>query len=85
MASVILIKIGSHNGLLSDGTKPLKMLADHQRRSVASTSEQFHKRYLEHQALKFKYPKAHRSKLSDFAINDLDIALLSPVYCGKMV
>ena len=49
-----LVNIGSGNGLLPDGTKPLPepILTDHQWSSVAFILGQFHKRCLNHQSLK---------------------------------
>ena len=46
MAAQLWLNIGSGNGLLPDGTKPLPepMLSCHQRCSVAFTLEQFHKK-----------------------------------------
>ena len=48
------VNIGSGNGLLPDGTKPLPepMLTYHQLGSVSFIREQLHKRYLSHQSLK---------------------------------
>ena len=54
MATEIWVNIGSGNGLLPDGTKPLPepMLTDHQWSPVKFISGQFHKRCLNHQSLK---------------------------------
>ena len=51
MATEIWVNIGSGNGLLPDGTKPLPepMLTDHQWSPVTFILEQFHKRCLNHQ------------------------------------
>ena len=48
------VDIGSGNGLLPDGTKPLPepMLTDHQWSPVTFILGQFHKRCLNHQSLK---------------------------------
>ena len=48
------VNIGSGNGLLPDGTKPLPepMLTDHQWSPVTFILGQFHKRCLNHQSLK---------------------------------
>ena len=55
MATEIWVNIGSGNGLLPDGTKPLPepMLTDHQWSPVTFILRQFHKRCLNHQSLKF--------------------------------
>ena len=52
--SEIWVNIGSGNGLLPDGTKPLPepMLTDHQWSPVTFILGQFHKRCLNHQSLK---------------------------------
>ena len=54
MGTEILVNIGSGNGLLPDGTKPLPepMLTDHQWSPVTFILEQFHRRYLKHQSVK---------------------------------
>ena len=54
MASEICVNIGSGNGLLPDGTKPLPepMLTDHQWSPVTFILGQFHKRCLNHRSLK---------------------------------
>ena len=59
MATKIWINIGSGNGLLPDGTKPLPepMLTDHQWSPLSPVTfilitGQFYKRYLNHQSLK---------------------------------
>ena len=54
MATEIWVNIGSGNGLLPDGTKPLPepMLTDHQLSPVKFILEQFHKRFLNQQSLK---------------------------------
>ena len=54
MATEIWVNIGSGNGLLFDGTKPLPepMLTDHQWSPVTLILGQFHKRCLNHQSLK---------------------------------
>ena len=54
MVSEIWVNIGSGNGLLPDGTKPLSepMLTDHQWSPVAFIEGQFHKRCFNHQSLK---------------------------------
>ena len=54
MATEIWVNIGSGNGLLPDGTKPLPepMLTDHQWSPVTFIWGQFHKRCLNHQSLK---------------------------------
>ena len=54
MATEIWVNIGSGNGLLLDGTKPLPepMLTDHQWSPVTFILGQFHKRCLSHQSLK---------------------------------
>ena len=55
MATEIWVDIGSGNGLLPDGTKPLPepMLTDHQWGSGTFILGQFHKICLNHQSLKF--------------------------------
>ena len=52
MATEFLVNIGSGNGLLPDGTKPLSepMLTYHQSGRVAFIWGHFHKRYLSHQS-----------------------------------
>ena len=54
----IWINIGSGNGLVPDGTKPLPepMLTDHQWSPVTYISGQFHKRCLNHQS---NFPEAN--------------------------
>ena len=54
MTAEIWVNIGSGNGLLPDGTKPLPepMLTDHQWSPVTFILGQFHKRHLNHQSLK---------------------------------
>ena len=54
MATEIWVNIGSGNGLLPDGTKPLPepMLTDHQWGPETFILGQFHKRCLNHQSLK---------------------------------
>ena len=54
MSTEIWINIGSGNGLLPDGTKPLPepMLTDHQWSPATFILGQFHKRCLNHQLLK---------------------------------
>ena len=54
MVTWIWINIGSGNGLLPDGTKPLPepMLTYHQRGSVAFSSEQFHRKCSRYQFVK---------------------------------
>ena len=54
MATEIWVNIGSGNGLLPDGTKPLPepMLTDHQWSPVTFIPGQFHKRCLNHQSFK---------------------------------
>ena len=54
MATKIWVNIGSGNGLLPDGTKPLPepMLTNPQRSQVSFILGQFHKRCLNHQSLK---------------------------------
>ena len=54
MVTEIWVNIGSGNGLLPDGTKPLPepILTDHQWSPVTSILWQFHKRCLNHQSLK---------------------------------
>ena len=54
MLTEIWVNIGSDNGLLPDGTKPLpeSMLTDHQWTTVTFIWGQFHKRCLNHQSLK---------------------------------
>ena len=51
----VLVNIGSGNGLLPDGTKPLPepMLTNHHWNLVTFISGRFHKRCLNHQSLKF--------------------------------
>ena len=53
MAMEIWVNIGSGNGLLPDGTKPLPepMLTDSQWSPVIFLLGQFHKRCLNHQSL----------------------------------
>ena len=52
-SDAIWVNIGSGNGLLPDGTKPLPepMLTDHQWSPVTSILGRFHKRHLNHQSL----------------------------------
>ena len=54
MATEIWVNIGSGNGLLPDGTKPLPepMLTDRQWSPGTFILGQFHKRCLNHQSLK---------------------------------
>ena len=54
MVTEILVNIGSGNGLLPDGTKPLPepMLTDHQLSPVTFILGQFHKRFLNQELLK---------------------------------
>ena len=54
MGTEILVNIGSGNGLLPDGTKPLPepMLTDHQWCPVTFIFGKFHKRCLKHQSLR---------------------------------
>ena len=54
MVMEIWVNIGSGNGLLPDGTKPLPepMLTDHQLSPVTFLLGQFHKRFLNQQSLK---------------------------------
>ena len=54
MVAEIWVNIGSGNGLLPDGTKPLPepMLTDHQWSPVTFILGKFHKRCLNHQSLK---------------------------------
>ena len=54
MATEIWVNIGSGNGFLPDGTKPIPepMLTDHQWSPVTFILRQFHKRCLNHQSLK---------------------------------
>ena len=67
MVTEIWVNIGSGNGLLPDGTKPLPepILTDHQWSPVTFILGQYHKRCLNHQSLKsencmskilFKFP-----------------------------
>ena len=65
MATKIWVNIGSGNGLLPDGTKPLPepMLTDHQWSPVTFILGQFHKRCLNHQSLKSVW-KLIKSKIS---------------------
>ena len=69
MATEILVNIGSGNGLLHDGTKPLPepMLTDHEWSSVTFILGQFHKRCLfENYIFKisFKFPRGQWVKYS---------------------
>ena len=54
MVTEIWVNIGSGNGLLPDGTKPLPepILTDHQQSPVTFILGQFNKRHLNHQSLK---------------------------------
>ena len=54
MATEIWVNIGSGNGLLPDGTKPLPepMLTDHQWSPMTFILGQFHKKCLNHKSLK---------------------------------
>ena len=83
MALEILVKTGSGNGLLPDGTKPWPepMLTYHQWGLVAFMWGQFHKRYLNHQSLKsvwklqiykisFKFPRGQWVKITDLVSRD---------------
>ena len=64
MASGIWVNIGSGNGLLPDGTKPLPepMLTDHLWSPVTFILGQFHKRCFNHQSLKSIWN--YKSKIS---------------------
>ena len=80
MAREIWVNIGSGNGLLPDGTKPLPelMLTDHQWSPVTFILGQFHKRCLNHQSLK-SVLKLHLKFHSNFpGANELMFYLCSP-------
>ena len=68
MATEMWVNIGSSNGLLPDGIKPLPepMLTDHQWSQVTFILGQFHKRCLNHQSLK-SVGKLHRKFHSNFS------------------
>ena len=82
MAIEIWVNIGSGNGLLPDGTKPLPepMLTDHQWSPVTFILGQFHKRCLTHQSLKF-FPRGQWVKNSS---RKMSSANPGP-YCGHLI
>ena len=57
MARAIWVNIGSGNGLMPDGTKPLPepVLTYHKYGPVAITQELFYNKYLSHQLLKWAW------------------------------
>ena len=83
MATEIWVNIGSGNGLLPDGTKPLPepMLTDPQWNPVTFILWQFHKRCLNHQSLKSVW-KLHVLKFhSNFpGANELRGNCAVPIY-----
>ena len=68
MATEIWVNIGSGNGLLPDGTKPLQesMLTDHQWSPVTFILGWFHKRCLNHQSLKSVWKITYLEFVSNF-------------------
>ena len=89
MGTEIWVNIGSGNGLLPDGTKPLPepMLTDHQWSPVTFISGQFHKRCLNHQSLKtvsnymskisFKSPRGQWVNHSLWLVNPINSEMRS--------
>ena len=93
MATEVWVNIGSGNGLLSDGTKPLlePMLTDHRWNPVTFILGQFHKRCLNHRALKSIW-KLHLKFHSNFpGVNELsywchkyfDVSVFSAAVTGN--
>ena len=89
MATEIWVNIGSGNGLLPDGTKPLPepILTDHQWSPVTFILGQFQKRCLNHQSLKsISKLHTHVSKNSNFpGANELTHCGLDDAYISAII